>query len=59
MMNWAFLAGDQPAPDFEGTVKALRKLVLSLRPAEGEDPVERAVVAAGAAGVVNVPTPVV
>lgn len=59
MMNWAFLAGDQPAPDFEGTVKALRKLVLSLRPAEGEDPVERAVVAAGAAGVVNVPIPVV
>lgn len=34
MMQWAFLHADQPAPDFPGTVEALRGLVLSLR---GED----------------------
>lgn len=32
MMDWAFLAADQPAPDFDGTVAALKQLVLSLRP---------------------------
>ena len=31
MMDWAFLHADQPAPDFAGTVAALRKLVLNLR----------------------------
>lgn len=31
MMEWAFLHSDQPAPDFAGTVAALRRLVLSLR----------------------------
>ena len=34
MMDWAFLYGDQPAPDFPGTVAALRHLMLKLR---GED----------------------
>lgn len=34
MMDWAFLHPEAPAPDFAGTVAALRKLVLSLR---GED----------------------
>lgn len=31
MMDWAFLHADAPAPDFPGTVKALRRLALSLR----------------------------
>lgn len=35
MMEWAYLASDQPAPDFEGTVEALRHLALSLRPDGG------------------------
>ncbi len=35
MMEWAYLAPDQPAPDFEGTVEALRHLALSLRPDGG------------------------
>lgn len=35
MMQWAFCAADQPAPDFPGTVAALRRMVLSLR---GERP---------------------
>lgn len=39
MMQWAFLHPDTPAPDFEGTVAALRQLVLSLR---GEDGAEGA-----------------
>ena len=34
MMDWAFLHPEAPAPDFAGTVAALRKLALSLR---GED----------------------
>lgn len=34
MMQWAFVHPDTPAPDVEGTVAALRSLVLSLR---GED----------------------
>ena len=34
MMDWAFLAADQPAPDFDGTVAALKQLVLSMRPAD-------------------------
>ncbi|WP_085829893.1 hypothetical protein [Collinsella vaginalis] len=38
MMQWAFLNGDQPAPDFNGTVEALRHLALSLR---GEAPAAR------------------
>ena len=42
MMDWAFLHADQPAPDFPGTVAALRNLVLSLR---GEDGGDRADVA--------------
>lgn len=37
MMQWAFLNGDAPAPDFAGTVAALRKLVLSLRGEAEED----------------------
>ncbi len=35
MMQWAFLHPEAPAPDFAGTVEALRKLVESLR-GEGE-----------------------
>ena len=35
MMDWAFLHGNAPAPDFPGTVAALRNLVLSVR---GEQP---------------------
>ncbi len=35
MMEWAYLGSDQPAPDFEGTVEALRHLALSLRPDGG------------------------
>ena len=31
MMDWAFLHANAPAPDFPGTVAALRKLALSLR----------------------------
>ncbi len=31
MMEWAFLHSDVTAPDFAGTVEALRQLVLSLR----------------------------
>lgn len=34
MMQWAFVHPDQPAPDFPGTVAALRSLMLKLR---GED----------------------
>lgn len=34
MMDWAFLHASQPAPDFPGTVSALRHLMLKLR---GED----------------------
>lgn len=35
MMDWAFLHGNAPAPDFPGTVAALRNLVLAVR---GEQP---------------------
>lgn len=35
MMDWAFLHGGAPAPDFPGTVAALRNLVLTVR---GEQP---------------------
>ena len=35
MMDWAFLHGNVPAPDFPGTVAALRNLVLTVR---GEQP---------------------
>ena len=35
MMDWAFLHGGAPAPDFPGTVAALRSLVLTVR---GEQP---------------------
>ncbi len=40
MMDWAFLHADAPAPDFPGTVAALRSLVLGLRGEECgvEDP---------------------
>ena len=31
MMDWAFLHADQPAPDVEGTVEGLRRLVLGMR----------------------------
>lgn len=54
MMDWAFLHADAPAPDFPGTVAALRKLVLNLRGEDdepaGEDgaPVDVAVSAAPA-----------
>ena len=37
MMQWAFLHPDQVAPDFPGTVVALRNLMLRLR---GEEPEE-------------------
>lgn len=37
MMQWAFVHPDQPAPDFPGTVAALRSLMLKLR---GEDEAE-------------------
>lgn len=36
MMDWAYLAPDTPAPDFPGTVGALKQLVLNLRPAEDD-----------------------
>ena len=36
MMDWAYLHADAPAPDFPGTVTALRHLVLTLR-GEGEE----------------------
>ena len=36
MMQWAFVSPDAPAPDFDGTVRALRQLVLSLRGEEAE-----------------------
>ena len=42
MMDWAFLTPEQPAPDFDGTVAALKQLVLSLRP-QDEQPVEETV----------------
>lgn len=35
MMDWAFLHGGAPAPDFPGTVAALRNLILTVR---GEQP---------------------
>ena len=35
MMQWAFLYADQTPPDFDGTVAALRNMVLSLRGQEG------------------------
>ncbi len=38
MMDWAFLHGTTPAPDFPGTVEALRSLVLGLR-GESDEPV--------------------
>ena len=37
MMDWAFLTPEQPAPDFDGTVAALKQLVLSLRPQDDAD----------------------
>ena len=37
MMDWAFLHPQTPAPDFEGTVGALRKLALNLRGEDVED----------------------
>lgn len=37
MMDWAFLHANAPAPDFPGTVAALRKLVLNLRGEGTED----------------------
>ena len=36
MMDWAYLHADQPAPDVEGTVKGLRRLVLAMRAKRGE-----------------------
>ncbi len=38
MMDWAYLAPDTPAPDFPGTVGALKQLVLNLRPVESDAP---------------------
>ena len=38
MMDWAYLAPDTPAPDFPGTVGALKQLVLNLRPVENDAP---------------------
>ena len=60
MMQWSFLNGDTPAPDFAGTVEALRHLALSLRgeteegdegaeSAEGAEPAEGADADAAAA----------
>lgn len=49
MMDWAFLHPESPAPDFAGTVAALRKLVLNLR---GEDEPEAEVAAATQDGAV-------
>ena len=41
MMDWAFLHASAPAPDFPGTVAALRSLVLNLR-GEGEQAADAA-----------------
>ncbi|WP_239458126.1 hypothetical protein [Collinsella tanakaei] len=38
MMEWAFLHAQAPAPDFPGTVAALRKLALNLRGEEDDEP---------------------
>ena len=38
MMDWAFLHGGAPAPDFPGTVAALRSLVLTVRGEQPEAP---------------------
>ena len=40
MMEWAFLHPDAAAPDFAGTVEALRQMVLALRGEAGADAVE-------------------
>lgn len=37
MMEWAFLHAQAPAPDFHGTVAALRKLALNLRGEEDDE----------------------
>lgn len=37
MMEWAFLHAQAPAPDFPGTVAALRKLALNLRGEEDDE----------------------
>lgn len=37
MMDWAYLHAESPAPDFAGTVAALRHLVLNLRGEGGEE----------------------
>lgn len=37
MMDWAFLYPEQPAPNFEATVDALRDLVLSLRDEDADN----------------------
>ena len=44
MMDWAFLYPEQPAPNFDATVEALRSLALSLR---GEDDGEGCAAAEG------------
>ena len=58
MMDWAFLHGTTPAPDFPGTVAALRSLVLGLRgesdePEAAEAPVEGDPFAEPAAAVID------
>lgn len=40
MMEWAFLHPDAAAPDFAGTVEALRQMALALRGEAGADAVE-------------------
>lgn len=40
MMEWAFLHSDAAAPDFAGTVEALRQMALALRGEAGADAVE-------------------
>ena len=40
MMEWAFLHPEAAAPDFAGTVEALRQMVLALRGEAGADAVE-------------------
>ena len=50
MMDWAFLHANAPAPDFPGTVAALRKLALSLRGEGTEDEYDADVAADAEAG---------
>ena len=44
MMEWAFLHPEAAAPDFAGTVEALRQMVLALRGEAGADAVEEELV---------------